>query len=167
MLPPGLLAPTMCVDPGVIPSTLPVPTPTLPSLDNHPCPSHITNRQAPSHEHHPVSRGSPTAQGVEGDEGIDLLVHAARLNKDKLTAEIDGQRFTADVACYPSGDHLTTDMWLGQHCYGFRRAVPRRWMPSGAAAVHSGAVQSPLPGKIVKVRWHCLKADFSGCVPTL
>ncbi len=66
-------------------------------------------------------------------------------------AEVGGRRVAADALLYPHLDEEVLVLWSGGAAHEFRWEAPRWTKDAAAAAGASGAVRTPMPGKLVKV----------------
>lgn len=76
----------------------------------------------------------------------------AKLHGSCLEAEVAGDKLSCDIAAHRHADLAHLQLWVGGEAFEFVQSVPRRWARNGAAAAGSGAVLTPMPGKVIKVR---------------
>ncbi|KAK9817790.1 hypothetical protein WJX72_002185 [[Myrmecia] bisecta] len=121
---------------------------TMPMVLSHPLSEAVLPLRLTFHR-----GGAITVQGDLPGQATPLAqrVEHIRLEGDRLSAEVAGQRLKADVMSYQHLDDEVLNLWVGGDCHEFRAAVPRKWSRTGSAATAAGNVVTPMPGKVIKV----------------
>eukprot|EP00877_Chromochloris_zofingiensis_P010017 jgi/Chrzof1/5269/Cz15g20050.t1 len=79
-----------------------------------------------------------------------IAVRHVSLSHDVLAAEVDGQLLRASVLQYSHGNEQVLTLWMDGSSHEFRWETPV-WSKDASAIATSGAIVTPMPGKVVKV----------------
>lgn len=90
-------------------------------------------------------------QGSSSTE-IGVTIEALSLTGSDFQADVHGARLAGSICCYEVAGERVLELWLPGASHEFRQPLVRTWERSGAAPAAEGRVQSPMPGRVTKVR---------------